>query len=290
MASPDLAQLAQLTVNGLANGSLLALAATGLTLIYGILRLTNFAQGEFLTLGAYFTLVANSTGLSLWVAMPLGAIATIALCLLGESILWEPLRRQRVNNTTLIILTIGLSLLLRNLVILIWGAGNQAYRLAVQPALTVLGLRITLNSLLVILGAAAALILLHLVLQHTAIGKGMRAIADDPDLARVSGVPVETVIRWTWVIAGGLTAIAGGLYGLITAVRPTMGWNLILPLFASAILGGIGSPYGAIAGGLILGLAQELSTYWLPAEYKLAVAFVILIAVLLIKPQGLFAR
>jgi neutral amino acid transport system permease protein len=125
-------------------------------------------------------------------------------------------------------------------------------------------------------------------LQNTKIGKAMRAVADDLDLARVSGINVEQVVVWTWVLAGGFTAIGGGMYGLITAVRPNMGWFMILPIFASVILGGIGNPYGAIAGALIIGISQEVSTYWLPAAYKLAVALIIMVLVLLVAPKGLF--
>jgi neutral amino acid transport system permease protein len=129
---------------------------------------------------------------------------------------------------------------------------------------------------------------LHFLLQNTKIGKAMRAVADDLDLARVSGINVERIVLYTWLLAGSFTAIAGGMYGLITAVRPNMGWFLILPMFASVILGGIGNPYGAIAGALIIGIAQEVSTYWIPTEYKLAVALGIMVLVLILKPQGLF--
>ncbi|NJK42172.1 MAG: branched-chain amino acid ABC transporter permease, partial [Acaryochloridaceae cyanobacterium SU_2_1] len=106
--------------------------------------------------------------------------------------------------------------------------------------------------------------------------------------ASVSGIDVERVVLWTWVLTGGLTALSGGMYGLITAVRPNMGWFLILPMFASVVLGGIGNPYGAIAGALIIGVAQEVSTYWLPSEYKLGVALLVMVVVLLIRPQGIF--
>jgi neutral amino acid transport system permease protein len=116
----------------------------------------------------------------------------------------------------------------------------------------------------------------------------MRAVADNLDLARVTGINVDRVIIWTWVIAGTLTALGGSMLGLVEGVRPNMGWFLILPMFASVILGGIGNPYGAIAGALVIGIAQEVSTYWLPTAYKLGVALVIMVLVLLFRPQGLF--
>ncbi len=157
-----------------------------------------------------------------------------------------------------------------------------------QPALDFWGLKVKAYSLVVVMLTAIATAALHFLLQKTKIGKAMRAVADNTDLALVTGINVNRVVIWTWVIAAGLTALGGGMYGLLEAVRPNMGWFLILPMFAAVILGGIGNPYGAIAGSLIVGLAQEVSTYWLPTEYKLAVALLMVIVVLLIRPQGLF--
>ena len=128
----------------------------------------------------------------------------------------------------------------------------------------------------------------YFLLQNSKIGKAMRAVADNVDLARVSGINVEQVVLWTWIITGALTALAGSMYGLITVVRPNMGWFLILPMFASVILGGIGNPYGAVFGALIIGLAQELSVPFLGSQYKLGVALMIMIIILFIRPQGLF--
>jgi len=282
-------QLAQLVVNGISIGSIIALAAVGLTLTYGILRLSNFAHGDYMTLGAYLTLfVRNLTGFSVWVSLVLGVGLTIAVILLIERLVWAPMRRQRASATTLIIISIGLALFLRNLILLIWGGENQTYGLPVAEALTIAGLRIPYNNLLVLVLAVGAIAALHYLLQNTRIGKAMRAVADDIDLARVTGINVERVIFWTWVIAGGLTALSGGMLGLVQAVRPNMGWFLILPLFASVILGGIGNPYGAIAGAFIIGIAQEVSTYFLRTEYKLAVALIMMVLVLFLRPQGIF--
>ncbi|MBW4487558.1 MAG: branched-chain amino acid ABC transporter permease [Trichocoleus desertorum ATA4-8-CV12] len=281
-------QLAQLLVNGIAVGSIIALAAVGLTLTYGILRLANFAHGDFLTLGAYLTLLANGFGLNIWLAVVLGVVGTILAVLLIEKLLWSPMRDRRASSTTLIIISIGLALFLRNGIILFWGGGNQNYDLPVASAVSLFGIRIAYYRLIVVGLAILVILGLHYLLQNTKIGKAMRAVADDIDLARVSGINVDQVVIWTWVIAGSLTALGGGMYGLITAVRPNMGWFLILPMFAAVILGGIGNPYGAIAGALIIGVAQEVSTYWLPTEYKLGVALLIMVLVLLVRPQGLF--
>lgn len=282
------AQFAQLIVNGIAVGSIIALAAVGLTLTYGILRLSNFAHGDFLTLGAYLTWLINTIGINIWLSMILAAAGTVAAMLLSEKLLWSKMRSIRATSTTLIIISIGLALFLRNGIIFIWGGKNQNYNLPVTPALDILGLKVPQNQLLVLGLAVLAILALHYLLQNTKIGKAMRAVADDLDLAKASGINVDRVIFWTWVIAGTLTSLGGSMYGLITAVRPNMGWFLILPLFASVILGGIGNPYGAIAAALIIGIVQEISTPWLGSQYKQGVALLIMILVLLIRPKGLF--
>ncbi|MFK0729802.1 MAG: branched-chain amino acid ABC transporter permease [Gloeotrichia echinulata GP01] len=282
------AQFAQLIVNGIAVGSIIALAAVGLTLTYGILRLSNFAHGDFLTLGAYLTLFLNTMGVNIWLSMILATLGTVAAMLLSEKLLWSRMRSIRANSTTLIIISIGLALFLRNGIILIWGGKNQNYDLPVTPALDFGGLKVPQNQLLVLGLAVLAIVGLHYLLQNTKIGKAMRAVADDLDLARISGINVDQVIFWTWLIAGTLTSLGGSMYGLITAVRPNMGWFLVLPLFASVIVGGIGNPYGAIAAAFIIGIVQEISTPWLGSQYKQGIALLIMILVLLIRPKGLF--
>ncbi|WP_019509296.1 branched-chain amino acid ABC transporter permease [Pleurocapsa sp. PCC 7319] len=278
----------QLIFNGIAIGSILALAAIGLTLTYGILNLSNFAHGDFMTLGAYLTWLANTSGLNIWLAMSLGAVGTIIAMLIAEYLLWKPMRDRRANDTTLIIISIGLALFIRNGILLLFGGSNQLYELPVVAALQFGDLRIAYYRLIVIGLAIAAIVILHLILQNTKIGKAMRAVADNIDLARVSGINVERVVLWTWIITGVLTAFAGGMYGLIAVVRPNMGWFLILPMFAAVILGGIGNPYGAIVGAFIIGIAQELSVPILGPEYKLGVALAIMVIILLVRPQGLF--
>ncbi len=292
-------ELAQLVINGVAVGSIIALAAVGLTLTNGILRLPNFAHGDFMTLGAYLALLLDNQVLvpmlgglgvntKITVAILLGSVLTILAFLLSEVLIWRPMREKRATSTTLIIISIGLALFIRNGVIFVWGGANQSYDLPVEEALNLFGLRVPFYRVVVIVLALVAVLGLHLLLQNTKIGKAMRAVADDLDLARVSGIDVERVVLWTWVIAGGLTALSGGMYGLITAVRPNMGWFLLLPMFAAIILGGIGNPYGAVLGAFIIGIAQEVSIPLLGSEYKLAVALVVMVIVLLFKPQGLF--
>lgn len=302
-------EIAQLLFNGLAVGSIIALGAVGLTLTYGILRLSNFAHGDFLTWGAYLSWFANTkfawfasipilgsllmnpggSGLKLWLAIALGILGTVGLMVLSEKILWQRMREQKADTTTLTIISIGLALFLRSLILFIWGSSNQNYDLPVVPALPLWGLKVEVNRLVVILMAIAAMVALHFLLQKTKIGKSMRAVADNLDLARVSGIDVETVVLWTWVITAVLTALAGGMYGLMTTVRPNMGWFLILPMFASAILGGIGNPYGAITGAFVIGIAQELSVLFLSPDYKMGVALLMMVVLLLVRPQGLFS-
>lgn len=279
---------AQLLINGLAVGSIISLVAVALTLTFGILRLPNFAQGDLMTVGAYFTWITNIAGLNIWLSMIVGAVGTVGVMLLSEVFLWKRMRNVRAQPTTLIIISIGLALFLRSAILLIWGGSNQSYDLPILPAIDVFGLKIAFYRIIAIALSLVAILALHFLLQNSKIGKAMRAVADNIDLARVSGINVERVVIWTWLIAGVLTAIAGANYGLITAVRPNMGWFLILPIFASVILGGIGNPYGAITGAYIIGIAQELSVPFLGSQYKLGVALAIMVVMLLIRPQGLF--
>jgi neutral amino acid transport system permease protein len=293
----DFVAIAQLFVNGIAVGAIIALAAVGLTLTNGILRLPNFAHGDFLTLGAYLTFlfdtrllspVFSNTEAKIWVSIGVGSVLTILAFLLSEYLIWQPMRDRRATSTTLTIISIGLALFVRNGIIFIWGGGNQTYDLPVADAVLFAGIRIQYYQMVVIALSILAVLGLHFLLQKTKIGKAMRAVADDIDLASVSGINVQQVVLATWILAGGLTALSGGLYGLITAVRPNMGWFLLLPMFAAIILGGLGNPYGAIFGALIIGVAQEVSTSFMPSEYKLAIALIVMVIVLLFRPQGLF--
>lgn len=321
-------QLPQLLVNGMTLGSVIALAAVGLTLTYGILRLANFAHGDFMTMGAYLTLVASAPllgwigeGLNRWTAsltmgasMIFGAAATVGVMVLCEKLLWSPMRDRKATSTTLMIISIGLALVIRNGIIFIWGGSNQPYGLPIPQAFAlanagfcrgvtagdpaaslfqslqqgICNVRIGFYDIVTIVLAAIAIALVHFLLQNTRVGKSMRAVADNIDLARVTGINVDRVALWTWIVAGSLTALGGGLYGLITDPRPNMGWFLILPMFASVILGGIGNPYGAIAGALVIGISQEVSVPLLGSEYKLGVALLMMALVLLFRPQGIF--
>ncbi len=293
-------ELLQSVIEGIAIGSIIALAAVGLTLTYGILRLANYAHGDYLTLGAYLSFFANSVlHLNLWLSFVVGCAGTVIFAIACEKILWEGLRKKKITDTALTVTSVGLALVMRNTIILIWGASSQNFDIPVFPAIKIMGYLITRNRLVVIGMAIAIIFGLYFLLQSTKIGKAMRAVADNPELARVAGINVDTVIFWTWIIAATLTALGGSMYGLITNIRPNMGWFLLLPMFASVVLGGIGNPFGAIAGAMIIGVMQEVSTvcpaslgeltkYCIGTDYKLGVGFAIMILVLIFKPQGLF--
>lgn len=279
----------QLVVNGAIAGGIYALAGIGLTLTYGILRFANFAHGDLMTLGAYLALLLVGLGLPLapafLLALPLGALAAIGV----DRALYRPLRRR--GSTVLLIASIGAALLLRNLVLLSWGPQMRYFREEIQIAWRLPGgVMLKPDQALILVVCAASIVLVHLFLTRSRPGKAMRAAADNLDLARVCGIDTERVVLWTWGIGGVLAAAAGILLGLEIQVRPVMGWELLLPVFAAVILGGIGRPYGAMAGGLLLGVAQEVSTAWIAPHYKGTVAFAILVAVLLLRPQGLLGR
>jgi len=278
----------QLVVNGLVLGSILALAAIGLSMMYSILNFANFAHGDFLALGAYLTFVFSAIlGVHLILAGAIAVVITALVAVCCDYVIWKPMRKKGAGSVTLIIISIGLALFLRNLIIFLWGPDLKRYDLPVKRGIELGSVVITQNQIVVIIVAIICMFLVHYLLKKTTIGKAMRALSDNIDLAKASGIDVDRVIRYTWAIGMALAAVGGILYGLITNINPNMGWFMLLPMFAAVILGGIGSPYGAMLGGIIIGLAQELSTAILPTEYKLAVAFVIMIVVLFVRPRGI---
>ena len=278
----------QLIANGIVYGCIIALAAIGLSLAYRILNFANFAHGEFLTLGAYFALFfAANLDLDFLPACLLAIAATAAFGVVLDLLAWKPMRSSGASRTAIMILSIGLSIAIRNGLIIFFQPDALRFPLPVSQDLDINGILVTSFQIAVVLIAFAAMLLVHSLLSRTALGKSMRALADNPNLARISGIDVDRVIRYTWAVSMGLAALAGIMFGSITHLNPNMGWSIILPMFAAAILGGIGNAYGAMAGGMIIGITQELSTAILPAEYKIAVSFLIMIAVLLFRPRGL---
>jgi len=280
--------IGQLIANGVVYGCIIALAAIGLSLSYRIMNFANFAHGDFLTLGAYLTLFFAATlNLGFPVACILAIPLTAAFAVALDLGVWRPMRSKGASRTAIMILSIGVSIAIRNLVIIFFRPDASRFPLPVSQGMNLGGIILTPFQIGVVLIAFAGMVVVHAVISRTTLGKSMRALADNPDLARITGIKVDRVIRYTWIVSMSLAALAGIMFGSITHLNPNMGWSIILPMFAAAILGGIGNAYGAMAGGMIIGLAQEISTAFLPAEYKIAVSFAIMIAVLFFRPKGL---
>ncbi len=280
------------TINGLSSGGIYALGAIGLSLVYGILKLVNFAHGDFMTIGGYVAFAINvSAGMPLIVAALAAIAAVAALALVLEWGIWAPMRRRGAGIMQLLLLSIGLAFVLRNLILFQWGGDDRSLDVdRFQSWNPFAGVRITAIQVTVILTAGVVLLLVAAMLKSTLIGKMMRALADSFDLAEVSGVNTRRVVTYTWLLAGGLAGLAGVLAAIYTTLTPNTGWFLLLSIFAAVVLGGIGNAYGALVGGLVLGLVQEWSTMFIEPTYKEAIGFLVLILVLLVRPQGIFGQ
>jgi branched-chain amino acid transport system permease protein len=298
--------MTELIVYGIVLGSIIALGAIGLTLLYGILRFAHFAHGDLMTLGAYVVLLLNtemlpSLGIPEFKLGPLsfggrmlgalclsmGVTAVVALCI--DRLLYNPLRARKSSPVILAMASLGMAFIVRSLIYIVWGPQFLFYTQELRPAWELpLGVRLRPDQVFILAIVLLLVLLLYLFLQRTKLGKAMRATADNPQLALVCGIDTGRVTAWTWALGAALAAAAGVLYGIDAQLRPDMGWSFLLPLFAAVILGGIGSPLGALIGGLILGVVQQVSTAFLLPTYKPAVAFLVLILLLLVRPRGLF--
>lgn len=301
----------QILADGLIIGSVVALGAIGLSLTLTIFRFSNFAHGELLAWGAYLALVGMaaaaqvqallaapmgpfSFGPGLLLALLLAAAGTAGIALVLDALLFRRLRRQ--GSITLVIASFGAALALRNLLQFWQGGIPQYYGENLQIALNLVprsiggGLRATPDQLLVLVLSVAVVAGLHLFLRYSTLGRAMRATATNPALAQVSGIDPERVLRATWVLGAVLAAVAGVMAGITVQLRPTMGQDLLLPMFAAVILGGLGSVWGAVIGGLVVGLAESASVMLVGAEYRAAAAFAVLILILLVRPTGLFGE
>jgi neutral amino acid transport system permease protein len=291
VAAKGLHDVAQTGLNGLALGAVYALGAVGLTLVYGTLKLVNFAQGDFLTFGAYMAYLVNVTwGAPLVVAVFWAMAMTAVLGLMSEAILWGPMRKKGAGLLQLLLMTLGLAFLLRAVVQWFWGTSIRSLDVNVTDSVEVLGLRIGRTELVVVVVGIVVLVAIGLMLKFSLQGKRMRALSDDLDLAETAGIDTRRVIFFTWVFAGGLAGLAGVLAGSITNIRTELGFELLLPIFAAVILGGIGDAFGALAAGVVLGVLTEWSTLLIDARWKIAVGFVVLLIVLVVRPQGIFGR
>jgi neutral amino acid transport system permease protein len=287
----------QLVANGLVTGSVIAIAAVGVSLVYSILRLVNFAYGDFMAFGALAAYAFNGPlGLGMIPATLLGMLATAVLSLVLDLALWRPLRARRAGFMSLFLASIGLALVLRQVLLLAYGPQPQTYRVNQYKVYMIGSVRLSEPQFITIVGAAVAIGAIGVFLSRSTVGRTMRALADDRALAAIAGVNVGRVITYTWILSGLLAGLAGVFAGLVqSSFDPNFGFQLLLPVFAAVVLGGIGSAYGALAGGLVLGLAMEVSTWQslfggVNPVYKPVVAFAILAGALMVRPQGLFGR
>jgi neutral amino acid transport system permease protein len=283
--------VAQSGLNGLSLGAIYALGAVGLTMVYGILRLVNFAHGDFLTFGAYIAYLVNVTwNLPLALGVLFAMLMTATLAVFFELVMWGPMRARRAGLLQLLLMSIGLALVIRSAIQYIWSTDIRLLDVNTTSTVDFLGLRIGRMQLIVVVIGFLVLIAIGLMLRRTLLGKRMRALADDLELAETAGIDTKRVIVYTWLFAGSLAALAGVLAASITALSPNFGFDLLLPIFAAVILGGIGDPYGALAGGMLLGVLTEWSTLFIDARWKIGVGFVVLIAALIVRPQGIFGK
>jgi neutral amino acid transport system permease protein len=285
-------QLIERVINGLRFGLMLALAAVGLSLVYGTTGLSNFAHGEMVTFGAVMSLAFTRLGLPIFAAIPIAIALSALLGYAMDVALWRPLRRRRTGIVQLMIVSIGLSLAVRYIFQYFIGGNTTQLPFAdMLPlelfgsvSLSVIDIVSTAISIVVILAFAAWLLL-------TRVGKATRAISDNPSLAAASGIDVDKVVRIVWVMAGGLAGLAGVLYAYYRpGIKWDMGAEFLLLLFAAVTLGGLGTAFGALVGAVVIGLIVEVSTLWIPSDLKFAAPLAVLIVILLFRPQGILGR
>jgi branched-chain amino acid transport system permease protein len=279
----------QLFVDGLRFGLLIAMCAVGLSLIFGTTGLTNFAHGELVTIGAVTAWFLNvNGGLPLIWATVLALIVGAAVGALNDLAIWRPLRRRGTGLIAALVVSIGLSLALRYLIQIIYGGRSRAYVGYQDQRAVDYGLfSLTPRALFSIVLSVVVLLLVALMLQRTKIGKAMRAVADNRDLASSSGINVDRVILFVWALGGLLATLGGVLLGLSDGVQWDMGFRLLLLMFAGVTLGGLGTAYGALIGSLVVGVFVQMSTLVIPSDIKYVGGLLLLIVILVIRPQGI---
>ncbi|MGN6779757.1 branched-chain amino acid ABC transporter permease [Rhizobium sp.] len=294
----------QFIVDGLLTGSMIGLGAIGVTLTYSILRFSNFAHGDFMAWGTYATLaVVSAIGAIFGKVAPIGPLSfgwplivavivamgfTGLLALALDKVLFAKLRAKG-QSIIVVMASFGASMALRSLLEFLFTSRPTYFSRAIQIAMPVgFGIRITPDQIALLIVTALLVFGVHMLMTRTQTGRSMQALSQNPALARVVGIDVSKVVRVTWLIGGGLACVAGVMIGILVQIRPLMGFDMLLPMFAAAILGGIGSVPGAVLGGLIIGLAEAAAVQLVGAEWRAAISFIILMAVLFIRPIGLF--
>lgn len=280
--------LLNLAVNGAIEGSIIALGALALTLVFGIARFPNASAGDVITVGAYAGYGGQLASGGLMAAGVVSGMVGAAAISLG--FYWFVFRKLAGRSAVYpLIASIGAAFLIRAAITFFLGHDQRVYDVPLTRAVAFGPVRVVPTDLYLAAGALAALAVVFALLHMTPLGRRMRAVADNPDLARASGISARRVMTAMWLIAGAVSGLAGVLLGVKTVVMPEMGWDLLLPAFAATILGTIGNPVGAVVGGLLIGIAQELSTPFVGFTYKIGVGFLVLLLVLLVRPQGLFS-
>jgi neutral amino acid transport system permease protein len=278
-------------VYGVNFGLLLALGAIGISLIYGTTRLNNFAHGEMVTFGAVaFFFLGTVLNMPLIAAIAVTLVLSAFTGYAQDAWLHKPLRRRGVGLVQAMIVTIGLSILARYVILFFLGGNIETLDTGLTDTVTFGPVTITVASVVSMIVSAAMLALVGLFLTRTRIGKATRAVSDNASLAAASGINVDRIIRIVWIMAATLTGLSGILYGIFRQVNWNMGFQILLLLFAAVTLGGLGSAFGALVGSLIIGIVTEVSTVWIPNDLRYAVALIILIGVLLVRPQGVLGR
>ncbi|MFC7587387.1 branched-chain amino acid ABC transporter permease [Nonomuraea antimicrobica] len=286
------AQAAQLTFEGLNLGLIIALAALGLSLIYGTTGLTNFAHGELVTLGAILAYAFNiGMGLHLIPAAVIAVAVAAVLGYLQDRLFWGQLRRRGTGTIAMMIISIGVALFLRYVFLIFFGGQTEAYaQYTAQPGIQVGPISAAPKNFVAMGIELTVLIIVGIALLRTRTGKAARAVADNPALAASSGINVDRVIRIIWTFGGAIAALAGIMLGLSQNLKYTMGQDILLLIFAGVTLGGLGTAFGALVGSLVVGLFIQVSTLWVPPELKSVGALAVLIIVLLVRPQGILGR
>ena len=275
---------------GLITASVLAIASVGLTLQFGVTNYINFAYGDMLTFGVYIALVVNQRlGWSIWVGLVIAIIATALLAWLINIFLLRPFVARNSPPIIMLVVTLGISLILQNAILGIFTEQFQNYAVNTGTTLHLGPFLFTPLQLVIFALAAITMLGIHILLRYTRLGKAMRAVSDSPELARVSGINTRFIVNVVWLLAGALAGLSGVVLALnVSSFTPTLGFGFLFVIFAAVILGGIGRPYGAMIGALVVGVATEMSATFISSEYKDAIALVILILALLLRPQGIF--
>ncbi len=279
----------ELLINGIAAGGAYALFAVGLTMIYGIFRFINFAHGEFIAWGAYGVLLFLSPpfGLPIWLAIPAALALSVGIALASERIAFRPLTGR--SPVTLLIASIGVSFVLRGIIQFIFGADLQSYGVEITGRVQFFGLVITTIQLAMLGLSLAFFVGLYLLLRYTLLGKTLRAVADNAELFGIMGLPLARVRAVVWSLGALFAATGGILLALDTNLEPYMGLTNLLKAFAAVLLGGAGNVFGALIGGLIIGIGENLGTAIISPGYKDLIAFAVVVVMLLFRPRGLFA-